>query len=66
MAREMGPIDGSKALGPVKIGPGGTENRAVLSGEGGSTPHFGQMEESSAASESPAAKRCKQRTKLAL
>ena len=59
MARQVGPVDGSNALGLVEIGPGGAENRALLSGEGGSRPPFGQMKESGAVSEAPAAKRCK-------
>ena len=59
MARQVGPTDGSNALGLVQIGPRVTENRAFLSGEGGSRPPFSKIEESSAVSEAPAAKPCK-------
>ena len=65
MARQVGPTDGSNALGLVQIGPRGTKNRAFLSEEGGSRHPFAQIEESSAASEAPAAKLCKQRARLA-
>ena len=58
-ACRKGPVDGQKALGLVEIGPGGVENWALLSGEGASTPPFGQMKESGVVSEAPAAKRCK-------